>query len=153
MRHALSWMEYEKEDVGSTRTVGRPHRLHVIQSTELGVEHLTFAPDSGRYVYPTSVRTTAQEFQNYLANRLAQSRTQHDAQIYALLGVALPVREEKVPVPQNAQMAEDLEELYRRAATAMSCKVAELREKYGHLNVGLQSMNLRNRLRAKGKQV
>jgi hypothetical protein len=47
----------------------------------------------------------------------------------------------------------DTDELYERAAKLLELKEEDLRAKYGHLNPGMQSMNLRNRLRAKGFNV
>ena len=42
---------------------------------------------------------------------------------------------------------ETLDETYRRGAAAVGVPEKELREKYGHLNLGMQKMNLNNRLR------
>lgn len=41
----------------------------------------------------------------------------------------------------------DLDEVYTIAAKALKCEVKELKAKYGKLNVGMQRMNLGNRLR------
>jgi aryl carrier-like protein len=50
-------------------------------------------------------------------------------------------------------MSDDLAEAYERAARLLGTSVEDLEKKYGHLNNGLQMMNLRNRLRAKGHNV
>jgi hypothetical protein len=47
----------------------------------------------------------------------------------------------------------DLDTLYKRAAKLLDTVEKDLRQKYGHLNNGLQAMNLRNRLKAKGHNV
>lgn len=42
----------------------------------------------------------------------------------------------------------DLDEAYAQAAKILGVTQKELRDKYGHLNVGMQRMNLGNRIRA-----
>jgi hypothetical protein len=44
-----------------------------------------------------------------------------------------------------------LDDLYKEAAAKLRVKESELRAKYGHLSNGLQSMNLRNRIRGASK--
>ena len=63
--------------------------------------------------------------------------------------------EKKMPKPNKnkeagAEVSADTDELYKRAAKLLDIKEEDLRQKYHHLNPGLQAMNLRNRLRAKG---
>lgn len=41
----------------------------------------------------------------------------------------------------------DLEDVYKDAAKTTETTVAELKKKYGHLNLGMQRMNLGNRIR------
>lgn len=66
---------------------------------------------------------------------------------------------EKVEKPRKGgnsnkpQPNAELDELYGRAARLLQTPEKQLREKYAHLNNGLQAMNLRNRLRAKGHNV
>lgn len=46
-------------------------------------------------------------------------------------------------------MGMSLDEMYEMASTVLECPRFQLEAKYGHLNPGLQRMNLGNRLRAK----
>lgn len=42
----------------------------------------------------------------------------------------------------------DIEDVYRMAAKALDLTVKDLKSRYSHLNVGMQRMNLGNRMRA-----
>lgn len=48
-------------------------------------------------------------------------------------------------------LGKDLDQVYAMAAKALKEDEADLRSKYGHLNVGMQRMNLGNRMRAAAK--
>jgi hypothetical protein len=50
------------------------------------------------------------------------------------------------PVAEKLQ-GKDLEQVYEIAAKSLKVEVKELKAKYGKLNVGMQRMNLGNRLR------
>lgn len=52
--------------------------------------------------------------------------------------------------PKSTAPAIPLDEMYKQAAKVLGEKEPDLRKKYAHLNPGLQGMNLRNRMRAKG---
>ena len=42
----------------------------------------------------------------------------------------------------------EIDEVYSKAAKALDIPVKDLKKRYGHLNVGMQRMNLGNRMRA-----
>lgn len=99
---------------------------------------------------PTSVKTTVTEFQEYLKRRLLLVGGHTKA--YESLGLPKPILTQ-VEGDGDPKKAADLNELYTRAAKLLATPAADLRKKYEHLNRGLQAMNLRNRLRAKGHNV
>lgn len=99
---------------------------------------------------PTSVKTTVAQFQDYLRRRLLL--VGGSPQAYEVMGLQKPVMQQ-VEGDGDPKKAADLNELYGRAAKLLGADVEELRKKYEHLNRGLQAMNLRNRLRAKGHNV
>jgi hypothetical protein len=89
--------------------------------------------------------TTAAQFKVYLKEAL--HRFGGDAVAYEVLGVERPI----MPVPEaSAEKRLELDEMYRRVAALLKTPERELRSKYGHMNPGLQIMNLKNRLRRKG---
>lgn len=139
-RHAVAWTEYRV--AGGDRS---PAALHVVCTNQSGrVVHLKLPPSEARYLYPTKVTTTVSRFVAYLCRRLLT--TGGDA--WDVLGVEKPAQEAVPGEPRP--MSDDLAETYERAARLLGTTVEELEQKYGHLNNGLQMMNLRNRLRAKG---
>lgn len=99
---------------------------------------------------PTSVKTTVAEFEGYLKRRLLLVGGNGPA--FEAMGLQKPVMTQ-VEGEGDPKKEADLNELYVRASKLLGTPTAELRKKYEHLNRGLQAMNLRNRLRAKGHNV
>lgn len=99
---------------------------------------------------PTLVKTTVAEMVEYYKRRLLLVGGHPKA--YEAFGLQRPVMTQ-VEGDGDPKKAADLNELYVRAAKLLETNVADLRKKYEHLNRGLQAMNLRNRLRAKGHNV
>jgi hypothetical protein len=123
---------------------------HLINTATNGqVEYRVLAADQARYFTDARVLATPQQFEDYLRGRLTKFGAVTRA-VYKALGVEPPQQE---TAPANDDAAYRLSELYQRAARLLEVPEPELRKKYGHLNPGLQAMNLRNRLRAKGHNV
>lgn len=140
--HALVWIEKTK---ATPDNPARQVAMHVLMTDEVqGVVHDRRPPSELAYVEPTEVITTVKEFEDYLRRRLVERGGSKDA--YHFLGVERPV----VEVEVKTERTEDHEAMYKRASQLLGTPVDELKAKYGHLNPGLQMMNLRNRLRAKG---
>lgn len=142
-RHAVAWMEHRVE--GDTLS---PHALHVVCTSAGGrVIHIRRPASEARYLYPTRVKTTVGQFVAYLCRRLLA----RGGDAWGVLGLERPVQE--IAPGEPRPMSDDLAEAYQRAARLLGASVEELEKKYGHLNNGLQMMNLRNRLRARGNNV
>jgi len=103
-----------------------------------------FIRDCGPYC-----KTTAGDFENYLRKKVWAQKTA-TAEVFRLLGLKKPAQ---IATAASAEVNESLNELYRRTASIMGLPEEDVRKKYAHLNPGLQAMNLRNRLRAKGQAV
>lgn len=99
---------------------------------------------------PTLVKTTMPQMMEYFKRRLLLVGGHPKA--YEAMGIPKPVMTQ-VEGEGDPKKQADLNELYQRAAKLLDTPVADLRKKYEHLNRGLQAMNLRNRLRAKGHNV
>lgn len=142
-RHAVVWMEHRAEGDNTT-----PFALHIVCTNASGrVMYLKRPASEARYLYPTKVNNTVGQFVAYLCRKLLS----RGGDAWDALGMERPVQE---PAPGEARpMSDDLAEAYERAARLLGSTVEELEQKYGHLNNGLQMMNLRNRLRAKGHNV
>jgi hypothetical protein len=139
-RHSVVWIEHQGE-----AATAAPSALHVVQTNDSGrVVHLRLPPSQLRYVYPTNVKTTVGQFVAYLCRRLMA----HGGDAWEVLGLERPPVE-----PSAGGPSEELVELYTRAARLLQEDREALVARYGHLNPGLQAMNLRNRLRAKGHNV
>jgi hypothetical protein len=136
--HALAWMERVKGEVVA---------LHLLYNDDGKVTHERRKPDEVQYLEAGMGKTTALQFEEYLRNKLVAHGG--NAGAYEHLRVPKPVVEAVVSPEKKA----DLDELYTRAAGVLGVSEADLRKKYGPLNPGLQAMNLRNRLRHKGKAV
>lgn len=131
--------------VGSTGCVHHRHYPPTIRSQkgDKVVDTVSFA-------VPTLVKTTVGQMLDYFTRRLML--VGGDAAAYEALGVDKPLVEVVVTAVSPAK-ARELDDLYARAAKLLGVPDDELRERYSHLNRGLQAMNLRNRLRAKGHNV
>lgn len=141
--HALVWVE---------RQVDPPEVLyvHVLKTDEVkGVAYWKRPGHEYKFMVETRVSTTAKQFEDYLRGRLARCGNVANAEVYRLLGVEKPA----ILVEATRETAHALVELYERAAKAMETTTEDLQTRYGHLNPGLQAMNLRNRLRARGAAV
>lgn len=166
---ALCWWGVTKE--------GKRHCFNFIGSVKEGPVIYAVCPiKDGERATPTDSHTPAQ-FTEYLKGRLLKWGGSDD--VYAILGVekpAVPPVPEPQPVqsnvangstsksgdsngtpkppkpkrPKSDAPAIPLDSMYQQAAKALGEKEADLRKKYAHLNPGLQGMNLRNRMRAKG---
>lgn len=148
------WPEFIHEKVepmpglpkgGTVRKIKCYHVLHTGDNG--GVVHEEVKPIESRHFSPTSATTTLQQFEDYLRERLHKFGGLKDC--WLLLGLQPPAQSAE-PAPESKAGHEDM---YKRAATLLGTTVEELKKKYGHLNPGLQQMNLRNRLRAKGHNV
>lgn len=145
--HAVCWEEIAHLS-GGRKTV---RAVHVLRSDETrGAAYEVCRKEPFPRVEASGVFTTPEAFCMYLRGRLLdKSNGQAAREVYEVLGAIKPRTEVQV----TPEVESDTEELYRRAAVAMATPVADLKKKYGHLNPGLQAMNLRNRLRAKGQVV
>lgn len=116
------------------------------------ISYREYRPDCAHLAEPTTVQTSVDAMVAYFRRRLLL--TGGDAGAYVALGVERPqVVIDPALVIANPEKTRELEDLYARAAVAMGVPAGELRERYSHLNRGLQAMNLRNRLRARGHNV
>lgn len=99
---------------------------------------------------PTMVKTTVAEFLAYFKQRLLLVGGHPKA--YETFGLKKPVftTVETEPDPEKNK---ELNAMYVRAAKLLDVEEEDLRKRYAHMNRGLQSMALRNRLRAKGHNV
>lgn len=100
---------------------------------------------------PTGVTTSVADAVRYFTRRLLLIGGDNEA--YLSLGVTRPQVVQGPEKEATPGKVKELDELYTRAAKLLVVPAAELRDKYSHLNRGLQAMNLRNRLRAKGHNV
>lgn len=148
--HAVLWLERHQPVKGQALDDAPLFRIHYLYSSTDGkVSYATAPPEDVRCISRVKhSRTTVEQFEEYLRARLTKWGGT-PAQVYDLLDVPKP----EVVVEVSDEKRADLEELYRRAAKAMELTVTELHTRYGHLNPGLQAMNLRNRLRSLGQAV
>lgn len=138
--HCVVWEERDAKN--------KPVRLHIARRADTGqVIHEHRPPQEIAFVRETSAKTMPKFFLQYLKGKLPEVGGNSSA--YEKLGVPKPVIVQEV-APERAR---DHDELYARAARLLEVPEDELRKKYGHLNPGLQMMNLRNRLRGKGYEV
>lgn len=150
----LGWFELHRypPEAGQKAPAPQLKYFHFMHSDILaGAEYHRFPGSEKDHTrpMPASVRTTAQEFENYLRKKVWAAKTA-TSEVFRLLGLKRPPQ----PVAAaSADVLESLNELYRRTATIMGLPEDEVRKKYAHLNPGLQAMNLRNRLRARGQAV
>lgn len=143
---AVGWIVTVSE-AGTNRLLRREvHILHTQVSTGK-VLYEVRAADWASSFWPTKARTTLAEAYRYFTRRLTQWGGNSAA--YELLDVDKPA----VSMDVAPESREAHDELYARAAKLLDIPEDDLRKKYGHLNPGLQAMNLRNRLRAKGHNV
>lgn len=98
---------------------------------------------------PKTITTTAAQFENYLRRKVWATKAA-PAEVFALLGLKKPAQ---APAAASTEVNESLNELYARVAKLMELDEQAVRQRYAHLNPGLQAMNLRNRLRARGAAV
>lgn len=144
-QHALIWVEFRQR----ADQPMRPYQMHALYRNETGGVAYEARPASDMaYTAPTRARTTPRQFEDYLRGVLVAHGGDRDA--YTFLGVPRPAPVAPV-VTDDVQEA--LDELYARVAKVMGVGVEDLVARYGHLNPGLQSMNLRNRLRERGANV
>lgn len=101
-----------------------------------------------RGMAPT-VSTTTEQFEDYLRGKVWRAKAA-TAEVFKIFGLKKPAQ---AATAATAEVNEHLNELYARVAEVMELPEEEVRKKYSHLNPGLQAMNLRNRLRARGKNV
>lgn len=146
-RLAIAWLERE-------HSTGRTMAVHLLRRDEIrGAAHERLPGDHARYLKPLDElgRDRLAQMEDYLRECLQnRGNGQAPRDTYELLGVNKPQMESTGTAPALSQ---DHDELYRRAAHVLGVPVSELRAKYGHLNPGLQAMNLRNRLRARGQVI
>lgn len=123
--------------------------FHILNTANNGsVEHRILPASEAKYITDARVLATAQDFETYLRGRLEKYGGTRSA--YKVLNVEPPAQTME---SATDEAADRLAELYSRAARLLGVPEPELRKKYGHLNPGLQRMNLGNRLRAKGHNV
>lgn len=141
--HAIVWIEHVKLDLAM-----KPKAVHVLLTDGLlRVVHESHPAESIKYAQPTTANSTVHEWEANLRHKLMTNGGDNESFTY--LGLERPKLDPGPPTAANA----DLTALYDRAARLLKVPVDELEERYKHLNNGLQAMNLRNRLRAKGHNV
>lgn len=126
--------------------------FHFVHSDILeGAVYHRFPGTEQKHTSPMAktVITTAQQFEDYLRGKVWKAGVAR-AEVFKLFGLVKPAQS---PVAATAEVNESLNELYARVAEIMELDEADVRKKYAHLNPGLQAMNLRNRLRARGQAV
>jgi hypothetical protein len=126
--------------------------LHFIHSDILcGAIYHRYPGSEKKHVkaMPETVITTSEEFEDYLRRKVWCMKTA-SAEVFKLLGLKKPAQ---APTAASAEVGEHLNELYARVAVLMEIDEQDVRKRYAHLNPGLQAMNLRNRLRAKGQAI
>lgn len=142
--HVIAW-------VTTILARGLPPRVafvHVLKSDGVSVAYERRPGAEAAYLQPTTVKTPVARFVEHLRGRLRTFGGHAEA--YRILGVERP---ETAPPEIRPEAAQAYEDLYKRAATLLKTDVPTLKKKYGHLNPGLQAMNLRNRLRGAGYEV
>ena len=139
--HALAWLERVKGDLSKVVA------LHLIHNDGGKIIHDRRPPEEVQYLEPGMGKSTADQFEEYLRKKLMENGGNLGA--YEYLRVEKPILETVV----SDEKREELNELYTRTARVLGVPEQALRDKYSKLNPGLQSMNLRNRLRSKGKAV
>lgn len=150
----VGWFELHQypPDKGQKQAPSQLKYLHFMHSDVLaGAVYHRYPGSEKRFVMPMpkSVSTTTQQFENYLRRKVWQSKTA-SAEVFRLLGLKKPAQ---APTAASAETNDHLNELYARVAKTMELDETTIRKKYAHLNPGLQAMNLRNRLRARGQAV
>lgn len=147
----IMWEEWQHRRLGTCKEPAKLlkcfHALYVSSST-MGVVHQEVPPRDAHCFAPIHALALLSDAERYMRDRLQRFGGSNDCWKY--LGLVPPAQS---PVAATGESAERLEELYKRAGRLLNIVEADLREKYGHLNPGLQAMNLRNRLRAKGHNV
>ncbi len=154
--YSLIWLEHEwhyddRTHKTTHQTLNAVHCMHVDPSGR--VAYLRSPGSALQYVEATSTKNTPEDMEAYLRRRLLLFGG--PAEAYELLGVQKPM----MTAPEGGDdggdpaKARELDELYVRASRLLQVDLPELRKRYEHLNRGLQAMNLRNRLRAKGHNV
>lgn len=152
VRTAVVWEERENHKGEDGKFSVRVKCWHLLYTGDQGqVVHGTLTRDQAHHpavlVPMTANRTTPEEFEEYLRGRLR--RFGGRAEVWGILGLERPPQESaSLPASRGAHDA-----MYQRAAELLKVPEADLRKRYGHLNPGLQQMNLRNRLRGKGFNV
>lgn len=148
---AIVWEEWQYRRLGNTpepvKLLKCFHVLYVSSST-MGVIHQEVPPREAHCFAPIQALARLCDAERYMRERLGRFGGTHEC--WRLLGLQPPAQ---AVAPASAESGERLEELYKRAARLLGFLESDLREKYGHLNPGLQAMNLRNRLRSKGHNV
>jgi hypothetical protein len=150
----IGWFELHQypPEKGQKPTPPQLKYFHFMHSDVLaGAVYYRFPGSEKQHVsnMPATVKTTAEDFENYLRRKVWQQKTA-TSEVFRLLGLKKPPQ---AVTPASADVLESLNELYKRTATIMGLPEDEVRKKYAHLNPGLQAMNLRNRLRARGQAV
>lgn len=150
----IGWFELHQypPEKGQKPTPPQLKYFHFMHSDVLsGAVYYRFPGSEKRHVtnMAPTVRTTAKEFEDYLRKKVWTQKTA-TSEVFKLLGLKKPAQ---APTAASAEVNEHLNELYRRTAAIMELPEEEVRKKYAHLNPGLQAMNLRNRLRARGQAV
>lgn len=86
--------------------------------------------------------------------RLAKiGSTQFDLGRYFVSDIKTPTGRRTIDCADDIATAlrgQDIDSVYAQAATALDTTVEALQEQYGHLNIGMQRMNLGNRIRGAG---
>ena len=151
----LARLLHDEEDSGVKckliRAIAASGRAHIKKTQlhhSLAVSELSFL---GLDTYPEGRFTpeALQLYQDALLYHKARS-----AGVKQKLGGPVAPKEQKTPRAKDevamSLQGLTLDEVYAIAAPALGSSEEDLRAKYGHLNSGLQVMNLRNRMRAKG---
>lgn len=165
----LMWLEHTERDGSQILS-----RIHTIMQTDSGsLGYTKKRPEELRHFaeilggYPVGVAISA-----FREHADLNGSTKEVRQLLGMQGDPPPKMEkvierddrglvvaERMVPRKNANkqpggpVSEEIDELYKRAAKLLDLNETDLRNKYRHLNPGLQAMNLRNRLRAKGHNV
>lgn len=150
----LGWFELHRypPEKGQKQAPPQLRHFHFVHSDILvGAIYHRLPGSEKKFVMgmPATVRTTTEEFEDYLRRKVWTQKSAN-AEVFKLLGLKKPAQS---AVAASGEVNEHLNELYARVSEIMELPEEDVRKRYAHLNPGLQAMNLRNRLRARGQVV
>lgn len=166
----LMWLEQREDEKTKVVSLAKIHSIIQMDTASLSYEKMRpeelrhFADIQGGYPIGQGIEAFRRHADTYGATREVRAMLGMSADAPPKMIVVQQrdddgnlIGEIKVPKnqgnPHEPKPSVDLDDLYKRAAKLLDIREEDLRQKYGHLGNGMQSMNLRNRLRGKGFNV